>query len=34
MNYYDDELEAEALKLWCYIPPAFLDNGTIPSAIF
>ena len=34
MNYYDSDLEAEALNLWCYMPPKFLDGATIPSAIF
>ena len=34
MNYYDSDLVAKALKLWCYIPPTFLDEATIPSTIF
>ena len=33
MNYYDSDLNAETLKLWCYIPPTFLDDATIPASI-
>ena len=34
MNYYDSYLEAQALKLWCYILPTFLDVATISTPIF
>ena len=34
MNYYDHNLEAEAPKLWWYMPPTFLEDATIPSTIF
>ena len=30
MNYYDSDLEAEALKLCCVMPQTFLDNATNP----
>ena len=29
MNYYNNDVEAEALKLWCYIPSTFLGEATI-----
>ena len=31
MNYYNSDLEAEALKLCCDIPQTFLDDATNPS---
>ena len=31
MNYYGSDLEAEALKLCCYMPQTFPDNATNPS---
>ena len=34
MNYYDSDLEAEALKLCCYIPQTFLHDSTNPSPMF
>ena len=34
MNYYDNDLEAEALKLCSYIPQNFLDDATNPSPMF
>ena len=34
MNYYDSDLEAEALKLCCYVPQTFLDDVTNPSPMF
>ena len=33
MNYYDNGLEAQALKLWYYNLPTFLDNATISSPL-
>ena len=26
INYFDNDLEVEALKLWFYMPPTFLDD--------
>ena len=34
INYYDSDLEAEALKLYCYMPQTFLDDITNPSPMF
>ena len=34
MDYKDSDLEAETLKLWCYMPATFLDDATIPLPIF
>ena len=32
-NYVSD-LGAEVLKLWCYVPPTFLDDANISSHMF
>ena len=34
MNYYDSDLEAEALKLTCYMPQTFIADTTNPSPMF
>ena len=35
MNYYDSDLEAEVLKLYCYIcPQTFIAEATNPSPMF
>ena len=34
MNYYDSDLEAEALKLYCYMPQTFIADTTNPSPMF
>ena len=33
-NYYNSDFEAEALKLHCYMPQAFLDGAINPSTVF
>ena len=34
MNYYDSDVDAEALKLCFYMPQTFLDDTTNPSPMF
>ena len=34
MNYYDSDLKAEALKLYCYMPQTFIADATNPSPMF
>ena len=34
MNYYDSDLEAEALKLYCYMPQMFIADATNSSPMF
>ena len=34
INNYVSDLGAEVLKLWCYVPPTFLDDATISSRMF
>ena len=34
MNYYDSDLEAEVLKLYCYMPQIFIADATNPSPMF
>ena len=34
MNYYDSDLEAEALKLYCYMPQTFIADATNLSLMF
>ena len=34
INYYDRDLEVEALKLYCYIPQTFVVDATNPSTMF
>ena len=34
MNYYDRDLEVEALRLCCYMLQTFADDATNPSTMF
>ena len=34
LNYCDSDVEAEAVKLCCYMPQTFLDDATNPSRMF
>ena len=34
MNYYDSDLKAEALKLYCYMPQTFIADATNLSPMF